>query len=101
VSADPVDWKDRFSEFVTGSINSDGEQKGYCPLHEDPATSKTPSASFNWKSHLFFCFGGCRGYDFKTLWKVVLEDRGDLDTSRPDNNVRDIGTAKSAAGKPS
>lgn len=42
----PADVRRDFARYFVGDESS-GEQRMYCPLCEDPATSKTPSASIN------------------------------------------------------
>jgi hypothetical protein len=67
--------------------NQDGEWKAFCPLHEDPETSETPSASFNFSKGAWHCFGGCKGMTLSALVREMSK-RGkggnvvDLDTRR-------------------
>jgi hypothetical protein len=79
-------WQGKFSHYLVGEANEQGEHRAYCPLHEDPETSKTPSASFNFKSGLFQCFGGCGGLTLSDVWSAVREEqRGtvhDMQTAR-------------------
>lgn len=44
-----------FKEWFVGGESDRGEIRAFCPLCEDPATSKTPSASFNPEKGLWFC----------------------------------------------
>jgi 5S rRNA maturation endonuclease (ribonuclease M5) len=68
-----------FTPWLVGNEN-DGETRGYCPLHEDPSLSSTPSASFNFKANLFQCFGGCGGMTIKDLTQLLRDD-GTLPTA--------------------
>ena len=86
--------------------NENGEQRGYCPIHEDPELSKTPSASYNWSKGQFMCFGGCGGMSFSRLLNVCREEwpeefRGKKGSS-PDpasrSTVRSIDDAPSKRG---
>lgn len=89
-------WATKFDEFLTGSVNDEGEQRGFCPIHEEPGASKTPSGSFNFTNGMFMCFSGCGGMSLSTLWKMVLEDRGEDQPSRaPRSNVRSLDDAPS------
>src|SRR5687768_11532472 len=62
-----------FTPWLVGK-ESDGEHRAYCPLHEDPKLSSTPSASFNFKANLFQCFGGCGGLTIKDLTQLLRDD---------------------------
>jgi hypothetical protein len=68
-----------FAPWLTGE-ESDGEHRAYCPLHEDPKTSRSPSASFRFKSNLFQCFAGCGGLSLKDLTQLLRDD-GTLPTA--------------------
>lgn len=68
-----------FAPWLVGS-ETDGETRAYCPLHEDPKTSSSPSASFRFKSNLFHCFGGCGGLSIKDLTQLLRDD-GSLPTA--------------------
>ena len=52
------EWVERFKPYLTETPKDIGETRGYCPLHENPEKSKTPSGSFNFGTKLFSCFGG-------------------------------------------
>lgn len=81
-------WLEKFSEYLTeSSPNEDGEVRGYCPIHENPKTSRTPSASYNPAKNKFHCFSRCGGYTLAKLWEIVKDDRP--------ANVRSIGSARS------
>lgn len=72
-------WRETFTPWLTGQEDDQGEFRGYCPLHEDPETSKTPSASFNFADGKFYCFSRCGGYSIAGLAKMVK----DGDTPEP------------------
>lgn len=84
-------WVKRFSKFLKGDQQDDGEWRAFCPIHEDPETSKTPSASFNFEKGKFMCFGGCGGMSVGAVWSIVREDMGG---AAPESNVRSIASAK-------
>ena len=77
-------WVARFEKFLVGEPNDLNEQRGYCPVHEDPELSKTPSASYNWNNETFYCFGGCGGMSLSRLFKVVKEEWPQLIGEAPD-----------------
>lgn len=97
-------WQEKFAMFLTGDLNDNGEHRGYCPIHEDPEQSKTPSASYNFEKNQFYCFGGCGGMAFSRLLNVCREEWPEefKKTSSPDSasrsNVRSIGDAPSKRG---
>jgi hypothetical protein len=64
-------WRGKFEPWLTGAEQEDGETRAYCPLHEDPETSKTPSASFNFGAGKFNCFSRCGGYGIQRVWSMV------------------------------
>jgi 5S rRNA maturation endonuclease (ribonuclease M5) len=78
------------SWLVSTAPNDQGEWRGYCPLHEEPGASGTPSASFNFDKGVFECFSSCGGMNLRRLAKLVNGDR--------DDNVRSISSAPSAGG---
>lgn len=64
-----ADWRDRLSRWLKGKPKNGGtEQPGYCPLHEDPESSSSPSASFNFQKKVWAHQGrdDCAG----SLWKL-------------------------------
>jgi len=99
-------WQQKFEKFLTNEgPNELGEQRGYCPVHEDPELSKTPSASYNWSKGTFMCFGGCGGMSFSRLLNVCREEWPEdfkKESSSPDSasrrNVRSIDDAPSKRG---
>jgi Toprim domain-containing protein len=63
-------WRERFDRWLVRE-EALGEYRAFCPLHEDPDTSKTPSASFNFEMGKFNCFSRCGGYSITNVWKMV------------------------------
>lgn len=88
-------WIKKFDKWLKGNEGSDGEWKAYCPLHENPKKSKTPSASFNFSKGAFMCFGGCGGMSVSNLWRLMSDDR-DLSSPHDQANVRSISSSKKA-----
>lgn len=85
-------------------MNADGEQRGYCPIHEDPEISSTPSASFNFTKSVFHCMSSCGGMSFTNLKNSMDEDDDDSGEpvsrpSRRSGGVRTIEDAPSKRGK--
>ena len=76
-------WRGKFARWLTGQEDEQGETRGYCPLHEDPDTSKTPSASFNFEAGKFYCFSRCGGYSVAGLARLVRD--GELPEPKVDN----------------
>jgi Toprim-like len=75
-------YEELLTPWLTGSPNGDGEAKGYCPVHEDPATSNSPSASFNFKKKVVNCHGQCgQGYSFTKIKRML--DTGELPEPTP------------------
>lgn len=93
-------WQGKFEEFLSGGENEAGETRGYCPLHEDPETSKTPSATFNFDKGLFHCNSCDQGLTLGQLWQVVKEDRDDAEgESRPPPSARSVTDIEDAPSK--
>jgi hypothetical protein len=67
-------WQAKFSSYLTGEPNEKDEQRGYCPICEDPDSSTTPSGSFNFEKGMFHCFARCGGFTMSQLWSMVRED---------------------------
>lgn len=65
-------WRKRFAKWIVRE-EADGETRSYCPAHEDPASSGTPSASFNFDKGTFYCFSRCGGYSLAQLWQIVSD----------------------------
>lgn len=52
-----------------------GEWRAWCPLHEDPTASKTPSASFNFDANVWHCMGCGEGGTLTALIKKLRQAR--------------------------
>lgn len=63
--------RDKLSRWLVGRVNSDGEQRGFCPNCEDPDESKTPSASYNFAEGVFTCFSQCGGMSIPELVNLM------------------------------
>lgn len=66
----------------------------YCPLHENPDTSKTPSASMNPARGKFMCFSRCGGYGISQvydMWRSGHTPDAKVERDEP----RDISSAPS------
>lgn len=72
-----VNYRELFNPFLTDTEPHNGEWRGYCPGCEDPKTSKTPSASFNFEKSQFMCFKSCGGMSLKSMAIVVEQDQRD------------------------
>lgn len=64
-------WAEFFQDYLSSDEpNKEGEWKAYCPLHEDPETSETPSASFNFRKGTWHCFNpSCKKMSLSNLFK--------------------------------
>jgi MCM P-loop domain len=62
--------------FVGGESPDTGEQRAYCPMCEDPATSKTPSASFNPDKGLWNCTKSDHGGSTLRLAAWLKDSKG-------------------------
>lgn len=96
-------WHSKFEEFLKGEEpNAAGEIRGFCPLHEDPETSKSPSATFNFEKGLFHCNGCGQGLTLGQLWQIVKEDRADeARASAPSSSRSGRGRVRSIDDAPS
>jgi hypothetical protein len=65
-----------FKPFLHGRPGSDGECRAYCVNCEDPETSKSPSASFNFQAEVWHCMSCGKGGSFRSLVRI-LKARGD------------------------
>lgn len=83
-------WATKFERWLVGEPNADGEQRAFCPIHEEPGVSQTPSGSFNFAKGQFYCFGGCGGMPVASLWKDLEQDLPPQG-KRSEDNVRDLG----------
>jgi hypothetical protein len=96
-------WPEKFDHWVTRKEPDEkGEQRGYCPLCEDPGKSKSPSASFNFSRGSFKCFSTCQfGGSLTSLWARMQEQSMAEQTAQQEAkaSVRSIKEAKSARGE--
>lgn len=97
-------WPKKFEPWLVGNQNeTTGEHRGYCPLHEDPETSSTPSASFNFDKGVFRCVPKCGGMTLAVLWGRIRDRLDAEEEPRPrprrSANVRSIDDAPSSRGK--
>jgi hypothetical protein len=66
-------WREKFERWLAGPEDERGETRAYCPLHENPETSKTPSASFNFANGKFYCFSRCGGLSVNSVWQMAQD----------------------------
>lgn len=56
----PESARDALHRYLTGEVKNSGEEHvGFCPICEDPDSSNTPSASFNFNKMVWACRGKC------------------------------------------
>jgi hypothetical protein len=84
-------WRAKFQRWLTGTEQPDGETRSYCPLHEKPETSKTPSASFNFSAGKFMCFSRCGGYAISQVYDLIQQGQ------QPERRVEQMGGDQVAA----
>jgi hypothetical protein len=73
-----------FKPWLAGRPAADGECRAYCPNCENPRTSKSPSASFNFRAAVWHCMSCGKGGSFRTLARII-KARGDEEL--PTDNV--------------
>jgi hypothetical protein len=88
---------DRLERFITSpEPNSQGEWRAFCPVHEDPSVSSTPSATFNFKMGVWHCNVNCGGGSLKQLVQIIEDDeresRSPFEGTK--SNVRSIEDAR-------
>lgn len=64
-----------FSEYAVGP-ESDGEQRMFCPVCEDPTSSKSPSASMNAETGVWNCLKGSHGGSIYDLVQDLKKETG-------------------------
>jgi len=96
----PQKVRDQLTPWLIGHANDDGEQRGYCPICEDPGQSKSPSASYHFKEGVFTCFSQCGGMSVKNLVNMMKQS-GEISRGEKVGKVRHIEDAPSnvASGK--
>jgi hypothetical protein len=65
-----------FERFLVGKPSSDGEWRAFCPLDEDPGTSKSPSASLNFDLGVWHCQSRGHGGTIRSLYRTMKNQRG-------------------------
>lgn len=85
--------------FLVGAPTGAGEWRSYCPRCEDPATSNSPSASFNFGSGLWRCFNCERGGRITVLMRSLLKEEKqgeviDIKTRKPISPPANLPTAQ-------
>lgn len=73
---DATKYQRAFARYLHGRPGEDGEWRAFCPVHEDPNTSKTPSASFNFETGLWHCMGCDNGGRVGALYRTIKEHNG-------------------------
>jgi len=86
---DPVEVRAVFEPWHKGEETEDGEQRMFCPVCEDPATSNSPSASMNAEKGVWNCLtGDHEGSIYSLVQALGLRDRFDrppaVETSKPE-----------------
>lgn len=75
--------------------NDKGEYRAFCPVHEDPETSTTPSATINFDLGLWHCNVNCGGGKLSELIKLIAnDDREDFDPFGDGATVTNIDEAR-------
>jgi hypothetical protein len=69
----PENIRKMLAPWLVGRVNSDGEQRGFCPNCEVPEESKTPSASYNFAEGVFTCFSQCGGMTIRSLVSMMRQ----------------------------
>lgn len=59
-----------FRAYLVGQPARNGEWRSFCPLHENPRTSKSSSASLNFEDGVWHCMGCGEGGSIKTLYRT-------------------------------
>ncbi len=65
-----------FKKWFVGEENPDGEQRAFCPVCENPATSSSPSAMFNPDEGIWNCLKNNHGGRIYTLVQDLKKDHG-------------------------
>lgn len=67
--------KEFFAKYLTGNVTPSGEQRAFCPLCEDPATSNSDSASLNWENRVWHCKSCGNGGSIKNLRLQIIRGK--------------------------
>jgi hypothetical protein len=94
-------WETKFSRWLTSTAaNEKDEWRGYCPLHEDPDVSHTPSASYNFVLGKFFCMVCEKGMTIASIYSIVKSDASnDSSPALPSQKRSNISSMDSARQK--
>lgn len=92
-------WRSKFETWLTGAEQADGETRAFCPLHEDPQSSKTPSASFNFAGGKFMCFSRCGGYAISQVYKLMQDGTEPERRVQPDQPTDELAARRSRRAK--
>lgn len=65
-----------FAEYFTADETEDGEIRSFCPVCEDPHSSKTPSASLNPERGVWNCLKGNHGGSIYEMVQDLKRERG-------------------------
>lgn len=93
----PQATRDQLKPWLVGRPNADDEQRGYCPVCEDPSDSKSPSASYNFAEGVFTCFSQCGGMAIRSLVNMMRQS-GDF-KEKPAKERASAQPAPAANGK--
>lgn len=89
-----------FRKYFVGDEGEDGEQRAFCPICEDPDSSKSPSASFNSDSGLWNCLKGNHGGSIYNLVADLKKERGfDIRKARLEGMHADPGFREEATNR--
>lgn len=84
-----------FRAWFVGEENSEGEQRAYCPICENPEESSSPSAMFNPEAGIWNCLKGNHGGTISKLARQLREERGwDIRSAAMNGNRRSKRHAK-------
>lgn len=85
--------------FLHGFPNQAGEWRAFCPKCENPETSKSPSASFNFNKNLWNCLANDHGR-LPSINELVSQMRANEDPDSADVVGIDQGKVKAAVPSP-
>lgn len=84
-----ADYRTLFNRFLTQPENGSGETRAYCPVHEDPGSSRSDSASFNFQKGVWRCNSCGEGGSIGELAAAMRARRnGGVASNRRVNPVR-------------
>jgi hypothetical protein len=101
VKLKPDTIRNGFKKWFVGEENSEGEQRAYCPICEDPDVSSSPSAMMNPEEGIWNCLKGNHGGSIADLARDLKKERGwDLRSESMSGNVRRKGADSKPKGDP-